>query len=53
MNGDVKEELLTELESARNFMLGITFDQRIHIEVREALRAKAAEIDEIVNKHLD
>lgn len=50
MNND---ELLEQLESVANFMRGMCFDPRIPHDTKEALRGRAQEIDELVQRCLD
>lgn len=51
-DADVIEELLIALEGAANFMRGTMFDQRIPIDVRQALTERAEKIDSICEKHI-
>lgn len=53
MNDETKEELLKALESAANFLRGMTFDPRLVGDIPSACLAKATEIDEIVERHID
>jgi hypothetical protein len=53
MNDETKEELLQALESAANFLRGMSFDPRLVGDIPSACIAKATEIDEIVERHLD
>lgn len=53
MSDETKEELLQALESAANFLRGMCFDPRLTGDIRSACIAKATEIDEIVERHLD
>ena len=47
------EELLEAIESVANFMRGMQFDQRIPSDAREALRERAMELDDLVEKYQD
>lgn len=47
------EELLEALESVANFMRGMQFDQRIPVDAREALRERAMDLDDLVEKYQD
>ncbi|MCL5767373.1 hypothetical protein [Acinetobacter sp. ANC5681] len=47
------EELLEALESVANFMRGMQFDQRIPSDAREALRERAMDLDDLVEKYQD
>ena len=53
MNDDTKEELLQALESAANFLRGMSFDPRLVGDIPSACIAKATELDAIVEKHLE
>lgn len=45
------EELLERLESVANFMRGMQLDTRLPSDVREALRERAIELDDFVEKY--
>lgn len=47
------EELLEQLESAANFMRGMSLDPRIPSDTKQALIERAQEIDCLVEKYLD
>ena len=47
------EELLEQLESVANFMRGMQFDKRIPSDAREALRERAMDLDDLVEKYQD
>lgn len=46
------ETLLGELESAANFMRGMTFDRRLHPEIKKAVLEKCDELDAYTEKAL-
>lgn len=45
MNEDRMDELLQELESAANFMLGMTMDPRLSADIKEALVLRVEQIE--------
>ena len=45
------EELLEQLESVANFMRGMQFDTRLPSDAREALRERAIDLDDLVEKY--
>lgn len=45
------EELLEQLESVANFMRGMQFDTRLPSDAREALRERAMDLDDLVEKY--
>lgn len=45
------EELLERIESVANFMRGMQFDTRLPSDAREALRERAIELDDFVEKY--
>lgn len=47
------EELLEALESVANFMRGMQFDTRLPSDAREALRERAMDLDDLVEKYQD
>jgi len=54
MVGDMNnDELLEALESVANFMRGMGFDPRIPSNIKEALKERASDIDDLVSKYLD
>ena len=48
----MSEELIAKLESTANFLRGMCFDPRLHHEIRDAVRERASEIDEFIEKCL-
>ena len=52
MNEEQKEEVLSALEGAANFLRGACFDQRIPKDTRAAMAEKAAEIDKVAEKYV-
>ena len=47
------QELLEALESVANFMRGMQLDPRIPSDAREALRERAMDLDDLVEKYQD
>ncbi|CEI54493.1 hypothetical protein [Acinetobacter bereziniae] len=47
------EELLEALESVANFMRGMGLDPRIPYDTKEALKLRASNIDDLVQKYLE
>lgn len=51
MENEIIEELLAKLQSTANLLRGTYFDNRIPLDAREAFKKRAAEIDELCEKH--
>ena len=52
MNEEQKEEVLSAVQSAANFLRGACFDVRLPKDTREAMANKANELDKIVEKYV-
>lgn len=47
------EDLVEYLESLANFMRGMCFDPRLHNDIKESIREKLEEVDNITNSYND
>lgn len=48
-----QDDLIEKLESTANFMRGMCFDPRLHPEIKEAVRERASDIDDFIEKYMD
>lgn len=52
MNEDQQEEVLEALQSAGNFMMGMSLDPCVRGDIEKALKEKANECFEVVEKYV-
>lgn len=53
MNEEMREELLQALESAANFMRGMSFDPALPSDRKSALTDKAMEIEAVIEMYIE
>jgi hypothetical protein len=53
MNDDLKELLLSELESVANFLRGMSLDPALPKHTKEALQFRISKIDKLTEQHTE
>ena len=47
------DDLIEKLESTANFMRGMCFDQRLHPEIKDAIKQRVDELDGFTQEYID